>query len=303
MRSTSGAQRGIIDHSSVEAGHRTLVACENPLIPSLADLRPDSPSSSNISLIEMDFEQLVQFGLLPKSKRMEQINLALNNLGGPKQDLALLSQIDIPTLIKIRWLRFYSSLDWRILFWLQRVLALLLLIVLAPVFAIIAINIKLSSRGPVFFKQERLGWLCQPFLVYKFRSMIHDAEAATGPVWASKNDVRYTGVGRILRATRLDELPQLINVVRGEMSLIGFRPIRYYFARLLSQDIPYYELRFFVMPGITGWPQVWHDYAGSVEGQKAKFEYELHYLLWSDWRIQVEIILRTLLTVIRRIGQ
>lgn len=256
-----------------------------------------------LSILEMNFEQLAQIGQLSEFERTKCVKQALDDYASPRQDLALFDQATIPFMIKMRWLRFYASMSWRILNWLQRVLALLALIILSPVLLLIAISVKFSSPGPILFRQARLGWLCCRFNIYKFRTMVQDAESSTGPVWASENDARYTRIGHLLRAMRLDELPQLINVVRGEMSLIGFRPIRYHFAHLLDQEIPHYELRFFVMPGITGWPQVWHDYAGSLAGQKTKFEYELHYLLWSKWQIDIEIIFRTLLAMIRRTGQ
>ncbi len=303
MQLTSGMRRVVMDNPVIMAAHAS----------SANSGRTDSPyperdehlltGLADLSIVQMNFQELVQFGRLTQAEQARQIKQVLQRFKGPTEDPALLDQAGIPVFIKAKWLSFYSSPGWHILNWLQRVLALILALLVSPILIIIAVAIRVTSSGPIIFKQERLGWLCRPFTLYKFRTMVDDAEAGTGPVWASKGDPRYTRIGRLLRATRLDEVPQLFNIVKGDMSLIGFRPIRYHFAHLIDQHVPHYELRFFVMPGITGWPQVWHDYAGSIEGQKKKFEYELHYLMWSNWRTNIEIIPRTALAVIRRIGQ
>jgi exopolysaccharide biosynthesis polyprenyl glycosylphosphotransferase len=179
----------------------------------------------------------------------------------------------------------------------------LLLLLTGPVFLLIAVAIKLNSEGSVFFTQERLGLYEKPFRLYKFRTMIKDAEAVTGPVWAEATDPRITKVGDFLRKTRLDELPQLINILRGDMSFVGFRPIRRHFADLLVQQIPFYSLRFSIKPGLTGWPQVHYDYAGSVEGQIEKFEYELFYLANRSPILDLFIMLKTIQVVIFGRGQ
>jgi exopolysaccharide biosynthesis polyprenyl glycosylphosphotransferase len=173
---------------------------------------------------------------------------------------------------------------------------------MAPVIVSIAIAVKLGSRGPVFFVQERLGQDCRPFKCYKFRTMIDGAERKSGPVWASQNDPRVTAVGRFLRKSRLDELPQLWNILKGDMTLVGPRPIRESFANELEAHIPFYRLRFCVKPGLTGWAQVNHDYAGSIEGQFEKFQYELFYVKNMSLVLDLLTLFKTLKTVIRQQG-
>jgi exopolysaccharide biosynthesis polyprenyl glycosylphosphotransferase len=182
-------------------------------------------------------------------------------------------------------------------------LASVLLVLLSPVLALIALAIRLDSRGSALFRQERLGRDELPFTAYKFRTMVEHAEETTGPMWATANDARVTRVGRVLRGTGLDELPQLLNIVRGDMAFIGFRPIRRHFADRLEREIPFYRLRFRIRPGITGWPQVRHDYAGSTGGQLEKFEYELFYLRYASPLLDFYIILKTLQKlVLGRVG-
>ena len=166
-----------------------------------------------------------------------------------------------------------------------------------PFFLVLPLLIKLTSRGPVFFVQERLGWNKRPFNLIKFRTMKANAEQENGPQWALADDPRITGLGRLLRKTRLDELPQLFNVLKGEMSVVGIRPIRKHFADLLAQEIPYYDVRFFIKPGLTGWSQVKYDYAGSMEGQAEKFKYELFYIKNMSFVLDIIILLKTIKTV------
>jgi len=168
-----------------------------------------------------------------------------------------------------------------------------LLLIASPLMLAISIAIKVDTRGPVFFTQERLGAHEIPFKVYKFRTMVPDAEKHTGPTWADEEDPRITRVGKLLRKTRLDEMPQFFNVLRGEMAMVGIRPIRQYFADMLEEEIPFYKLRFSIKPGLTGWPQVNHDYAGSVDGQIRKFEYELYYLANRSVFLDLYIMLKT----------
>jgi exopolysaccharide biosynthesis polyprenyl glycosylphosphotransferase len=186
---------------------------------------------------------------------------------------------------------------------LDVILALIGLSLALPFFLVIIPVIRLTSRGPVFFKQERLGLNGKPFTLIKFRTMIHDAEQNTGPVWSRKNDPRITKVGRFLRMTRLDELPQLINILKGEMSFVGPRPIRKHFADKLGEQFPFYRLRFVVKPGVTGWAQVNCDYAGSEKGQLTKLEYELFYIRNQSIILDLFIILKTISTVLFRRGE
>jgi lipopolysaccharide/colanic/teichoic acid biosynthesis glycosyltransferase len=142
-----------------------------------------------------------------------------------------------------------------------------------------------------------------PFTVYKFRSMRVDAEAATGAVWAKKNDPRVTGVGRIIRKIRFDELPQLWNVVRGEMSIVGPRPERPEFVKILTEKIPYYRQRHAVRPGITGWAQINYKYGETLEDSIAKLEYDLYYIKNRSFRLDLQILARTFTTVLGRKGR
>jgi lipopolysaccharide/colanic/teichoic acid biosynthesis glycosyltransferase len=143
---------------------------------------------------------------------------------------------------------------------------------------LIALVIKLDSKGPALYRQTRVGKDGTTFECLKFRSMRTDAESATGPVWAGENDPRITRVGRILRTLRLDELPQLINVLKGEMSLVGPRPERPHFVDKLKQQIPFYDLRHSIRPGITGWAQVSCHYGATIEESREKLEYDLFYI-------------------------
>lgn len=177
------------------------------------------------------------------------------------------------------------------------------LVLALPLMVVIAIAVKLDSNGPVLFTQERLGLNRQPFIVYKFRTMVENAEEDTGPTWAEEEDSRVTRVGKFLRKTRLDELPQLFNILKGEMSIVGFRPIRKHFADMLEDEVPFYRLRFSIKPGLTGWPQVRHNYSGSVEGQRKKFEYELFYLANQSVLLDIYIVVKTVQVVLFGQGQ
>ena len=146
-----------------------------------------------------------------------------------------------------------------------------------PIVIVTAILIKLDSRGPVFYKQERVGKNGRPFTLIKFRSMRVDAEAA-GPVWAAKGDDRTTRVGRIMRKVRIDEIPQFWNILRGEMSFVGPRPERPHFVAQLAQEIPYYEQRHLIAPGLTGWAQIKYPYGASIEDARQKLQYDLFYI-------------------------
>jgi sugar transferase (PEP-CTERM system associated) len=147
-----------------------------------------------------------------------------------------------------------------------------------PIMAVVALLVKLSSPGPIFFRQARVGLNGAPFTLFKFRSMYRDAEARSGAVWATKDDPRITPVGRWLRRLRLDELPQLFNVIRGEMAIVGPRPERPEFVSVLQEKIPYYRQRLCVKPGITGWAQVNHKYSDTLEDTIVKLEYDLYYI-------------------------
>jgi len=172
--------------------------------------------------------------------------------------------------------------------------ASLLLVLSAPVMLLAALAVKLDSRGPVLYRQERVGLDHRPFQVVKFRSMRQDAEIDGQPRWATSGDNRVTRVGRMLRVTRIDELPQLFSVLRGDMSLVGPRPERPFFVGQLTQEIPYYALRHSVKPGVTGWAQVRYQYGSTVEDSTQKLQYDLYYVknhdLWLDLRILFDTV-------------
>ena len=178
-------------------------------------------------------------------------------------------------------------------------------VLLPPIFVlslITAIMVKVSSRGPAIFKQTRVGLANRPFTIYKFRSMRQDAEKF-GAQWATENDPRITRVGTFIRLVRLDELPQLINVFRGEMSFIGPRPERPEFEQELSKEIPHYNLRHLVKPGLTGWAQVKYRYGSSVEDSATKLMYDLYYVKNISPVLDMKIVLKTVLTILTKSGR
>ncbi len=168
------------------------------------------------------------------------------------------------------------------------------LIVSAPLFVLIAVAVTLDSRGPVFYRQERVGEGGRRFTLIKFRSMCEDAEEATGPVWAKDNDERVTRVGQWLRMFRLDELPQMVNILRGEMSFVGPRPERPWFVDNLKLRIPYYGFRNTVKPGLTGWAQVRYQYGASIEETIEKLQYDLYYIKNMSLLLDAMILLETI---------
>lgn len=178
------------------------------------------------------------------------------------------------------------------------VVALAMLAVLWPVMVLAALAIRLESRGPVIYSQERVTEGDAVFNILKFRSMRTDAELDGSPRWALASDSRITRVGRFLRRTRIDELPQLLNVVFGEMSFVGPRPERPYFVRQLEEAIPYYRLRHSVKAGITGWAQVRHQYTSTVDGAARKLEYDLYYVKNHSLALDLMILLETVRVVL-----
>ncbi len=176
--------------------------------------------------------------------------------------------------------------------------AILCLTLCGPLMLLIAALIKLDSRGPVLYKQERVGKYGATFQIMKFRSMRTDAETASGPVWAQKEDPRITRVGRWLRKLRFDELPQFLNVLYGQMGFVGPRPERPHFVRQLAEAIPYYDLRHSVRPGITGWAQVSCDYGATVEESRQKLEYDLFYIKNVSFSFDLMILFQTIKIVV-----
>ena len=177
------------------------------------------------------------------------------------------------------------------------IISLSLLALSLPIMFLSAIIIKLETPGPIFYSQERVGMGRRKFSVLKFRSMVQDAET-NGAVWATANDARVTRFGQFIRKTRIDELPQLINVIRGEMSMVGPRPERKVFVEQLKKVIPYYDIRHEVRPGITGWAQVCYPYGASEEDALRKLEYDLYYMKHISLPLDVLVIFRTIKTVL-----
>ena len=176
-------------------------------------------------------------------------------------------------------------------------ISLFVLILMFPVLLITAVLIKLTSKGPVFYTQERVGKDWKNFYLFKFRSMIPDAELDSGPAWADLNDPRVTPIGRFMRKTRLDEVPQFINVLKNDMSVVGPRPERPFFVEQLKKEIPYYSKRIRIKPGITGWAQVKHTYDSSLDDVREKLQYDFYYIENMSLNLDFKIIVNTIIVV------
>lgn len=177
-------------------------------------------------------------------------------------------------------------------------LSFVIILITLPATLLTALAIRLETKGSIFYKQDRMGQNGKIFKIYKFRSMVHDAEKHTGPVWSKKDDPRITKVGRFIRKVRLDEIPQVINILKGDMSFVGPRPERPFFVEKLSHDIPLYKRRLKVRPGVTGWAQVKHKYDESIEDVKVKLKYDLFYIENMSLRTDFKILFRTVFVVI-----
>ena len=178
-----------------------------------------------------------------------------------------------------------------------------LLLLAMPVMLLTALAIKLESRGPVIYRQERVGLLGRSFTCLKFRSMVVDAERDGVARWASRNDSRVTRVGRFIRDTRVDELPQLWSVLKGDMSMVGPRPERPAFVARLKEQIPFYELRHTVKPGLTGWAQVRYTYGDTLDAAKRKHQFDLYYVKNNSLLLDLMILVETISVVLFREGQ
>jgi exopolysaccharide biosynthesis polyprenyl glycosylphosphotransferase len=168
----------------------------------------------------------------------------------------------------------------------------------SPAWLALTAIIRLTSPGPAIYNQERVGQYGKKFIMHKFRSMYQDAEKRSGPQWASEKDPRITPVGRFIRKTRLDEIPQFVNVLKGEMSFVGPRPEREFFIEQLKTEIPWYLRRLKMKPGVTGWAQIKHKYDSSIEDVKQKVMYDLYYFENMSLLLDLKIIVRTILVVI-----
>jgi exopolysaccharide biosynthesis polyprenyl glycosylphosphotransferase len=176
-------------------------------------------------------------------------------------------------------------------------ISMITLLILFPILALAALIIKLDSKGPVFYRQERVGRRGREFKMIKFRSMKENAEEY-GPEWSGENDPRITRAGRFIRKTYLDEVPQMINVLKNEMSLIGPRPERPFFVEQLKKEIPYYYKRLTVKPGITGWAQIKHKYDSSLEDVKTKIQYDFYYIENMSLKLDFKIMINTLIVIL-----
>lgn len=176
--------------------------------------------------------------------------------------------------------------------------ALILFVLLLPAMMIIALLIKMDSQGRIFYTQERVGKDGKEFTIIKFRTMVENAELTTGAVYTSDNDPRITKIGKFLRKWRLDEIPQLLNVIRGEMSLMGPRPERHVFIREFEEKIPFYTQRLAVKPGLTGWAQVKYPYASSIEQTEEKLQYDLYYIKNMSFLLDFVVLLKTIKVVL-----
>jgi exopolysaccharide biosynthesis polyprenyl glycosylphosphotransferase len=181
-------------------------------------------------------------------------------------------------------------------------LATVMLILAFPLMVLIAGLIKLDSSGPIIYRQERVGLRGRTFTLYKFRSMHQNAEPDGSPRWAIVGDPRITRIGRLIRYARIDELPQLLNVLRGDMSIVGPRPERPYFVEKLEGAIPFFGLRHTVKPGITGWAQVNASYGASIEDARVKLSYDLYYIKQRRFILDLKILLLTLRVIILQEG-
>jgi sugar transferase (PEP-CTERM system associated) len=179
--------------------------------------------------------------------------------------------------------------------------AFVALLVCLPMLPVLVLAVRISSPGPVLFRQERVGLRGRPFTIYKFRTMCQHAEV-NGAVWATRHDPRITRIGRCMRETRLDEIPQLWNVLRGDMAFVGPRPERPEFVQWLCREIPYYDLRHMIRPGITGWAQVRYRYGATLEETKRKLEYDLYYLKHLSLALDLLILFETAKIIVLRRG-
>lgn len=223
--------------------------------------------------------------------------LKVSDMRGLYERLAARVPVD---LISDEWLLLEDGFNLNVNNTMRRVkrsfdicLSLCLLALCSPLILAAAVCTKLESSGPALYRQRRVGLNGAEFTLYKIRSMRPDAES-NGAVWADRNDSRVTRVGRLIRKTRIDELPQLFNVLKGEMSLIGPRPERPEFVKDLAERIPYYDARHTIKPGITGWAQVCYPYGASLEDARAKLEYDLFYIKHLSYLLEMKILLKTI---------
>ena len=244
---------------------------------------------------------------------LQQLFLEAVDQGHPINSLVEIAEQELQRIparwVGNQWLLFSSRIDGgrstlqkQLKRYADVVLSMLLLLICSPILLLSALLVKLQDGGPILYRQQRSGLLGQPFEVLKIRTMTTCAESA-GAQWAQENDRRITAVGQWLRRTRLDELPQLINVLRGEMSLIGPRPERPELERNLEQEIPNYRLRHWVRPGLSGWAQVNMPYASSFQDAELKLSYDLFYLRNASLWLDLLILFKTIKVVLKAAGR
>lgn len=275
------------------------------------DIAADAPLDAALDPARLRAARVTELVLAPSAALPEALRARCEAAGIPVLDEAeflerQLARVDIERL-PAGWLaRTHAmregALDQALRRLVDVALGLTLLVVTLPLLLVTALAIKLDSPGPVFYRQERIGRGGRPFMLFKFRSMVVDAEAAGTPVWASQGDPRVTRVGRFIRLTRIDEVPQVLNVLRGEMAFVGPRPERPAFVARLAELIPHYADRSVVKPGITGWAQVNYPYGASVEDARMKLAYDLYYVRRRSLFLDLLILVATVRVVLFREG-
>jgi sugar transferase (PEP-CTERM system associated) len=284
--------------------HQVVAVCAEHEQPWAAILGGFRVVSRCRDLIRQRPDQIVVAVTEPLSQETLDALLEARTHGIPVCDIiepyeALTGRVPVNHLTK-EWVAFASgflpirAFDAKVKRLLDIAVSAVLLLLFLPIGVLVALAVRLSSPGPIFHRQQRVGANSRVFEILKFRTMRADAESATGAVWATRNDNRITPLGRFLRLSRLDEFPQLVNVLRGDMSLVGPRPERPEFVRLLAERIPYYELRHLVKPGITGWAQVCFPYGASVEDARIKLEYDLYYVRHRTPLFDVRVMAKTI---------
>jgi sugar transferase (PEP-CTERM system associated) len=261
-----------------------------------------------------------------KSNRVAKVIVALNERRG-EYPVSTLLDLRVRGYDVVEWPVFFEKLSGRIpidnlapshfifqdgfrkswfLLTSRRVISLLvsvtMLLLLSPLMLLVALLVKLDSSGSVFYSQDRVGLHGKVFRIFKFRSMRQDAEASVGPTWACEDDPRITRVGRLIRRVRIDELPQLLNILKGDINIVGPRPERPEFVEKLDATIPYYSLRHTVRPGLTGWAQVMYPYGATIEESKEKLQYDLFYLKNMSLKLDLLVLFRTIKIVLLGTG-
>jgi exopolysaccharide biosynthesis polyprenyl glycosylphosphotransferase len=275
-------------HDRPELGMRSLGFVADEAGTEIAEVKVLGPVAQFTRIVEEKKPDCIIVGMTERRQKLPLEELLRLRFAGIRIEEAATTFQTVFSRVPIRGLRhsqliFSSELgplprNLRVQTFYSTVLAALALAFFAPLMLLVAMAVLVTSRGPILFRQTRVGMGGKPFTIYKFRSMRANAEADTGAVWASRNDPRVTVIGRYLRKTRLDELPQLFNVLQREMSIVGPRPERPEFVKTLTELIPFYAHRHSVKPGITGWAQINYKYGESVEDAIVKLEYELYYI-------------------------